>query len=188
MVSRIKLNKKAKINKAKKICELYSEGKYTIAACCEAEGINYYTFQGWAQSNLSEEDIATGKYRRGFIQEVQELYKRALVQNETNYKMLLKDAAREGLLKRARGITYTETRREARLDKEGNSNGIVIYKTERYIPPDSRILIFIANCLNLLFDNAEIKKLSINLKSPFHSLAYEDLKALRAKLESEQNS
>lgn len=48
MGSKVRLTKKAKIDKTKRICKLYSEGKYTIAACCEAEGINYNTFQGWA--------------------------------------------------------------------------------------------------------------------------------------------
>ncbi|MGF7082819.1 hypothetical protein [Mucilaginibacter sp. UYCu711] len=84
MGSKVKLSKQAKIGAAKRICDLYSQGQYTIAACCEAEGISYYTFQGWAQTNLIDQNIRDGVYRRGFVQEVQELYKKALAQNEVN--------------------------------------------------------------------------------------------------------
>lgn len=158
MKGKVRLSKKAKINKAKRICKLYSEGKYTIATCCEAEGINYNTFQGWAQSNLTKGDIANGRQRRGFVQEVQELYKRALEENQTNYKALLKNAARDGLLRRANGITYTETHTQTRFDIYGNEIGSIIHKIEKYLPPDVTVLIFLAKCLALFDDRNESNK------------------------------
>jgi len=186
MGSKVNLSRKAKVEKAKKICKLYSEGMYTIAACCEAEGINYNTFQGWAQSNLSKEDIANGKYRRGFVQEVQELYKKALEQNDTNYKVLLKDAAREGILKRAHGIRYVETHTQARFDIYGNSVGSIIHKIERYLPPDVSILIFLSKCLALFDSQDERNKEFIgSIKSKFQDLTLEQLQAKRLELEKE---
>jgi hypothetical protein len=185
MGSKIKLSKKVKIEKAKKICKLYSEGKYTIAACCEVEGINYNTFQGWAQSNLSEEDIKNGKYRRGFVQEVQELYKSALRENETNYKALLKDVAREGLLKRANGISYVETHSRANFDNHGNRIGTMIYKIEKYLPPDVTLLIFLSKCLALFDSRDENKELICSLKNQYQHLTIEELRTKRLELERE---
>ncbi|WP_345105315.1 hypothetical protein [Mucilaginibacter panaciglaebae] len=138
-----------KIDKAKRICKLYSTGEYTIATCCKAEGIEYNTFQGWAQPNLSEEDIKNEGYRRGFVHEVHVLYKKALINNEINFKALLRDAAREGLLDRARGTVHTETHLKVKYDSNGNAISTVIRKIEKYLPPDTNILIFLANCLRI---------------------------------------
>lgn len=155
MNSKIKLPRSIKIDKAKKICELYGEGEYTISTCCKTFDVKYNTFQQWAQPNLTQADIQTGRLRRGFVQDVHDLYKRAVARNEANYKALLKDATREGLLMRASGTRYTETHTEAKLDVHGIPTNMVIRKIERTVLPDTGILIFLAK--NLFGDHFNTK-------------------------------
>jgi hypothetical protein len=149
-VGKSKTPKAAIIVKARKICELYKEGN-TIASCCEAIGVKYNTFQQWAQPNLSPEEIKLGNYRRGFVHDVHDLYKEALKENNINYKSLLKDAYREALLRRIAGYTYTETTQKFLFDTYGNKIGAILIKTEKHMPPDAGLLIFIAELLNIHF-------------------------------------
>src|SRR6478736_4239760 len=103
MKARARLSKSDKIKKAIQICDAYAKGIYTIRACCEAVGVDYSTFQHWAQASLTEDVIRAKKTRRGFVLEVHERYKKALNENEFNFKALLKNAARQGLLLRLTG-------------------------------------------------------------------------------------
>jgi len=186
MGQKVKHSKESKIVKAKEICRLYSEGEYTIAACCETAGVKYETFKQWAQPNLSEKDIALANFRRGFVPDVHALYKRALASNEVNYKALLRNAAKEGLLRRASGIKYVETSTQAYIDEFGNSRGAVISKIEKYLPPDITILIFLANCLNLFDEHNENNRQFItDFKNQFKHLTDEQLFEKRLELESE---
>jgi len=149
-VSKSKIPRVLIIEKASKICELYKEGN-TIASCCEAVDVKYNTFQQWAQPNLSKEEIKLGNYRRGFVQDVHDMYKRALQENDTNYKVLLKDAYREAVLRRMAGYTYVETTQKFLFDSQGNKAGVILTKTEKHMPPDPGLLIFIAERLNIHF-------------------------------------
>ncbi len=185
MITKCKLPKSIKIDKAKEICKLYSEGEYTIATCCEVVGVKYETFKQWAQPNLSEEDIALSNFRRGFVPDVHSLYKRALANKEVNYKALLRNAAREGLLKRASGIKYVETSTQAYIDEFGNSRGAVISKIEKYLPPDTTILIFLANFLSLFDPKDESNRGFIDdFRNKFKHLTNEQLYEKRLELES----
>lgn len=39
------------------ICELYASGEYTIASCCEANGISYRTFVRWCRQSKRYDDL-----------------------------------------------------------------------------------------------------------------------------------
>lgn len=191
MNSKIKLPRSIKIDKAKKICELYGEGEYTIATCCDTFDIKYNTFQQWAQPNLTQEDIEKGGFRRGFVQDVHDLYKRALERNEANYKALLKDATRKGLMMRASGTRYTETLTEAKLDVHGNPFDMVIRKIERIVLPDTGILIFLAKNLFQGYFQHQTYPITQDsvLKNPLQNLTKEQLEIKRIELmESDGNS
>ena len=184
MKKRANLTAKVKIDKAKTICELYSKGEYTISSCCKAVEVKYETFKQWTQPNLTEEDITLGNYRPGFIPAIHFLYKKALETNKVNYKALLEDAAREGLLKRANGISYVETHTQAKFDVNGNSIGAIINKIEKYLPPDVTVLIFLANCLALFDRRDESNREFISaLKNKYKHLTIEELQAKRLELE-----
>jgi hypothetical protein len=177
MKTKTKLPKSMKIDNAKKICELYSKGEFTIAALCDAIGIKYETFRQWAQPNLTENDIKIGNYRRGFVHVVHDLYKSALSANRANYKTLLKNVVREGMLKRAKGITCTETHTTAVIDLMGNSTGVMIKKVEKYIPPDTALLIFIAKSIDPLFIiDQTVNQNFTNIKDSLKYLTNEQLK------------
>jgi hypothetical protein len=186
MGKRATLSTKSKIERAKKICELYSMGEYTISSCCDALEVKYETFKQWAQPNLTKEDIQKGNYRPGFIPAIHSLYKRALENNNVNYKVLLKDTVRMGILKRANGITYTETETIARYDEDGKQAGIIVRKNEKVILPDTGLLIFLAKCLGLFDCQSESNREFIGtLKSQFEHLTTKELQAKRLELEEE---
>ncbi|MFN0291332.1 hypothetical protein [Pedobacter helvus] len=135
-----KLSLEEKLRRARKICELYSLGEYTIKSCCEVYSVKYSTFQYWAQPNRKPDSK-----RRGFVQDVHELYKRACVENEINFRERLKEAVRIGLLKLARGIEYEEEETVYRFDSNGMPYVSSVRKTTKTILPNDNVLIFLAN-------------------------------------------
>jgi hypothetical protein len=169
------LTMESKIKLSKAICELYAQGNFTIASCCEAVGVKYTTFKQWAQPNLSQEDIEVGKFRRGLVLEVHDLYKRALEGNETNYKALLKDATREGLLIRASGTKLIETQTESKYDIDGIFIGVSIRKIERSILPDTGLLIFLAKNLDKENFSINTNQTIIATEGPCQHFTYEQL-------------
>lgn len=183
--SRPHLTPQIKIKLAKMICSLYGEGQHTIASCCEAFNVDYNTFQSWAQPNLIVEDIENKTYRRGFVKDVHELYKETLLTKDVNYKALLKNAVREGVLKRVRGISYNEVHSVAKIDADGNPTSASIKKTERYIPPDTGVLIFLAKYLGLLITKFEASDIDTEHLYPFRHLSNEQLLTLRKQLDCE---
>jgi hypothetical protein len=129
-----------KVRRARKICELYSLGEYTIKSCCEVFSVKYSTFQYWAQPNR-----APDSKRRGFVHDVHELYKKACIENEINFRERLKEATRIGLLKLARGIEYEEIETIYRYDNNGTPYMDRIKKATKIILPNNNVLIFLAN-------------------------------------------
>jgi hypothetical protein len=182
MGNKVRLSKKVKINKVKCICRMYSEGEFTIATCCEATGIKYDTFKEWVQPSLSEEAIAIGNYRRGFIREAHLLYQKASIQNTINYKELLKNKTRSGILMRVTGTKVTETQTETRIDNDGSARIALVRKAEKFIPPDTTMLMFVAKSLNL-FPVISLQTNNNVVINNLHLLTDEELKKRRVELE-----
>jgi hypothetical protein len=187
MKARARLTKSDKIQKATQICEAYAKGIYTIKACCEAAGVDYSTFQHWAQVNLSADAIRAKMNRRGFVHEVHELYKDALVKNEFNFKALLKDAARQALLIRLTGLEYDEVQTVEKPDKEGNNKQVKkIIKTKRALPDITAIIFTLKSLDSENFKEIEHKKVEIT--TGFEHFSLEELSAKRIELYNILNS
>ncbi len=139
---RRKIPHEAKLNKAKRICELYSQGIYTLKSCCAVENVKYSTFQYWAQPNR----VLNSK-RRGFMHDVHALYKKAVEENKENFTLLLKQAVREGILLKARGSEFEEVKTTIKLN--GLKQNLHISKKKIIILPSDLILIYLANSLKL---------------------------------------
>lgn len=126
---------------------MYEVGDVTIDSCCDAVDINTNTFYQWACPSvddfisLSNERQKELK-RRGFVQEVHDLFKKARENNDANYDKLVKNKAREALLELIKGGWYEEVHTIEKLDNDGN----VLYKTEKkirkYREPDTTAVIF----------------------------------------------
>jgi hypothetical protein len=138
------LSKVDRINISKKVCQLYVEDIYTIASCCEAWGIMYCTFQSWAQPQLTDKQINSKEYRKGFIHEVHELYKSALKRRKQNFRRMLLDAAYEGMLKNVRGCTYNEISTNIIIGDNGKVKSHITTTRTRVILPSTTMLIYLA--------------------------------------------
>jgi len=183
MGAKARLSNQAKITKAKKICKHYSEGEYTIATCCKAECVEYTTFQGWAQPNLTQEDIENGNYRRGFVHDVHVMYKKAVVSNRSNYKLLLKNVVRAGLLQRMRGMNVEEVQTTIIYDLNGNPIGTRIKKKEKLVLPDTSALIFIAKNIDEDFSDKKKSEVETDLHNPYENFTLQELRNERLRLE-----
>lgn len=185
-VSKPKLSAQIRIERAKEICELYSYGEYTIASCCKALSVNYSTFQYWAQVNLSEDDIKKGRYRRGFVHDVHELYKRAINENNKNRRELIRDAALDGLLLKARGVEYEEVIDQITYDKKGKVTGSKKTTTNKIILPSDSALIFLAKNLDkATFGDEVMQSPKLEVLDKYAGMTLEEVKAERIRLEAE---
>ena len=134
--------KDVNIKKARTICDLYATGKYTIENCCESEGVPYATFYGWITNT-----------RTGFIQEIQELYKKA--EEEKNYnrkksleerKLSIGEKALVALEKKVEGWTWEE------ITKEGKNVKVV---TKFQVPDTASIIFSLTNAFEDEFKNRQ---------------------------------
>jgi hypothetical protein len=82
-----------KIEVAKRICDLYAANTFTIASCCEKEGITDHTFRVWKNE----------------ISEISDYYKEAKNANNTGFKALLHDTGKKSLLELVEGKEVTDS-------------------------------------------------------------------------------
>lgn len=191
MKSRFKLTKSERVEKAKKICELYSSGEFTIKSCCAAVGVDYSTFQHWTQPHLTDSDIESGNYRRGFVLDVHLMYKKAIIENDSNFKLLIKHTARQGLLLRITGTEYEEIQEEEKLDKNGNLIPVSRKRIHKRVLPDVTALIF--SLKNLDKENFQEKVThnlngNIGVSTGFEHMTLSELQAKKRELEEQLNS
>jgi hypothetical protein len=136
-------NKERKIEVGKKICDLYHTRKYTIQTCCDLMEVPYHTFYQWVQFNVTDEQIASKQYLRGFVQEVHYYYIKGFIIPEPDFTLLLKNKVRESFLKRMSGYMETTTQTKQIFDKDGNQKHIIITTSQQFIMPSPHALIFI---------------------------------------------
>lgn len=186
------LSNAQRIEKARQICELYSYGIYNIESCCNAVDVPYMTFKDWAQPNATEEMIEKKLCRRGFVLAIHLMYKEALENNTVNYKLLVKQKVREGLLLKATGLDYEEVRTEVKVDKEtGQSLPVSISRTSKKILPDTTALIFMAKNVDSETFKDSVEQVhtgSLNLTTGLQGKSYEELKEMQKQIEAQLES
>lgn len=156
----------------KEVCTQFGKGVYTIQSCCDNAGVAYYTFARWCAPDY--EPKAGLKRPRGFVQDVQDAYKKAKEVAAETFKTELKEHCRVGLLKRVKGFTYTETQTEIETDKDGTPRPVKIRKTEKTVLPDVTALIFCSkNVDSETFKDVVENKHSGNVG--IHSTGFEEL-------------
>ncbi|MDR0682028.1 MAG: hypothetical protein LBG15_09315 [Dysgonamonadaceae bacterium] len=121
--------KKRNIKKARAICDLYATDKHTIESCCESEGVPYATFYCWVTP-----------CRKGYVQDIQELYKKACEERQENRKRSIEERklsigekALVALEKKIEGWTWQETTQE---------NGKATKIVDKFQVPDTASIIF----------------------------------------------
>lgn len=162
--------KKRNIEKARKICDLYATDKYTIESCCESEGVPYATFYGWITST-----------RTGFIQEIQELYKKADEEKSFNRKKSLEERKKTigekaliALEKKIEGWTWDEVTKEGK-DKK---NGKMVKVVSKFQVPDTASIIFATtNAFPEEFKNKHNTDLTTNGKPIIDKIEVEIVKS-----------
>ncbi|GEO06611.1 hypothetical protein AAE02nite_42750 [Adhaeribacter aerolatus] len=191
MKAKVKLSNAEKIKRAKQICLLYSSGEFTIKSSCEAVGVDYSTFQHWAQPHLTEEDLVLGKFRRGFVLDVHLLYKRSLIENNINYKLLLKNSARQSLLDRITGTEYEEVQKEENLNEMGKIIPVKIRRiTKRSLPDVSAIIFALKSLDKENFQDKMTHSINghISIYTGFEHLTLSELEDKKRELQDQLNS
>jgi hypothetical protein len=179
-----------KIGLSRKICELYKQGN-TIESSCTACGIIYNTFQSWAQPKLSQEDIESGNYRRGFVQEVHDIYKRATDIKIENFHAAMKNASDKSLLRLISGEEYEEVTTEVRVDANGETKPVSIRKTTKLRLPLATAVIFVKKQLEPEVWGEKVRTshpgILIN-RSEYEGKSRKELAEIKAALEEKLNS
>lgn len=120
-----------KIKIAKAICDKYATGKYTIASCCDSEGLSEKQFLNWGLD----------------IPEISDMYERAK-QLATEYrKNDLKVCALNSLRRLVEGFEYEETHQEGKpmVNEKGIQTGItvtMVKKVKKTFAPNPTAVIF----------------------------------------------
>jgi hypothetical protein len=188
--SKPQISYSSKICLSRKICELYKQG-HTIESSCTAFGIIYNTFQSWAQPKLSQEDIESGNYRRGFVQEVHEIYKRATDVKTENFHLAMKNASDESLLRLILGEEYEEVTKEVKIDADGNAQAVSIRTTIKRILPNAAAVIFTKKQLEPEVWSERIKTEHGTIvihRNEYEGMSRKELAAEKARLEDKLNS
>lgn len=115
-----------KIEIAKKICEIYSTGKYTIDSVCSTQGVPVRTFYQW----------------RSEITEIADLVRKAKGKRRDERKGELVELAETALHKRLNGWPVEETIIEGGMTPEGEMQRKRMRKTRKVVPPDSTLIIY----------------------------------------------
>lgn len=185
------LSEKLKI--AEKVCDLYAEGGYTLESCCNAVGININTFYQSAcpmveDFNSLSESKQKELLRRGFVQEIQHFLKKAKKTRKINYKLLLLDHARIGLLKLIQGYVYEETHSIQVKNENGEEEFKPVRKIQKYVPPNVAAVIFALKSTDPENFSDKVELVSYKLdpqRERISKLTNEELEAEIKKLEDE---
>lgn len=118
---------------ARVICDKYVTGEYTLESCCKTNGVPYATFYSW----ITED-------RNGFIQDIQDLYKKTLAEKRIKESSELVHLAKTALKKKLSFEEYEEKSYEEKSTPEGT---IKISKTitKKIIPSTGDIALALNN-------------------------------------------
>ncbi len=172
--ARPRRGKAKNIELAEKICNKYAEGTNTIEGVCENYSVKYATFHSW---------ITEG--RKGYIQEVQALYKKAIEQCDANYDTELKNKAKESLLKKVSYVEIEETHTETKVGSDGKPISSSIKKVKKtLVPTDSAIIFSLTNKDPKNFQNSHSIKgeLEVTIKDKWENATVEELEAEEKRL------
>lgn len=102
----------------RKICDLYSSGKYTLTEACSYFGIKITRFRKWTCPAVDIEQLVLDglPLPKGFVMECREMYAAAKEIGNLNFRDNLKDLTRKGILKRVEGYDDEEITVEQELD------------------------------------------------------------------------
>ena len=123
-----------KIEKGKRICDLYAANNFTIASCCESEGITDLTFRIWCNE----------------INEINDAYKAAKTQSEVAYKTRLRQKTLTALERGVEGWEYKKTTKE--IKKIDGKEYTRITETIEQVLPNPTLIIFSATNTNNIND------------------------------------
>ncbi len=126
MIQGVKLKETQKIEKAKRICEKYALGTYTLLSCCESEGISDNTFRKWCND----------------ISDISDSFKNAQTAADNQYKKELKEKAKTALTKLIEGFESVESFQEGVPDKKGKITTTKVTTKKRFIGPNPIAVIF----------------------------------------------
>lgn len=126
--ARMKQNARAneKLEIAKKICEKYATGEFTIESCCHNAGIEKSTFHYWKIENP----------------EIMAMFNDAKKKHNAIRKTGLKEKAETGLEQLILGFWITETDTEEMFSKTGQLVGKKVKTKNRFIQPQTAAVIF----------------------------------------------
>lgn len=130
---------------AKKICNLYSTGKYTLTALCEHFQVKMASFNKWAAPSVNVAELLIKKepLPQGCIPEVNQWYLDAKRRHNLAFMSILDERAKVGLMQKIEGREWEETVEEEELDPETKEMVVVKRKTKRgKDAPDTAALIF----------------------------------------------
>ncbi len=174
----VKLKKEQKIEIAKRICENYALGTYTLLSCCEREGISDNTLRTWVNE----------------ISEISVSFKEAQVVADSQYKKELKEKAKTALTKLIEGFESVETYQEGTPDKKGKIITTKVTTKKRFIGPNPTAVIFALTNVdseNFKHKNETSGTLAVTGKIQVENVAKltdEELEAQIKELEKGQNT
>ena len=178
--------KRQKVAVAKKICEKYAEGKYTIESVCKSYGVPIRTFTQWA---FDWESRGYDSPTPGFVAEIAELYKKSKEQFDIEQIADLRELALTGLQKKLKGYDFEEVHTELKeVLLESGEKALVpkgIKKVKKHIPPSDTAIIFVTkNLVSEKFSETYVQKHegSVETKSELDGLSKEELEERIAKL------
>ena len=177
-----------KLHIAEKVCRLYAEGGYTLESCCNAAGIKVNTFYQWAcpmveNFNSLSESKQIELIRRGFVQKIQDSLKEAKKAGTINFKLLLLDRARMGLLKMLEGYYYEEVQSIQVKNEYGEHEFRPIRKTQKYMPPNATAVIFALKCTDAENFSDKVEIVSSKLDPDWERLSKLTIEELKAEIE-----
>lgn len=133
------MTKPERIAIAEKICKLYETDQHTIGSCCEANGIDYSTLSLWVN-----------RESKHYIQQIQELYKKAQDTKRKANNCKLVKLARTALEKKLSFWEYVEKTTETTETPTGT---ITKYKeVNKFIIPTATDIAIALNNLDSDFD------------------------------------
>jgi hypothetical protein len=120
------LTKDEKIDKAKRICDIYALGNHTIESAANSEGVLVRTFFEW----------------RTRISEVSELYKEAQKIAMSERVEVLKEIALNGFGRLLTGFHMDEETKEYTVGADGKAKVSKLKTVKKYYPPSTGAIIF----------------------------------------------
>ena len=152
---------------ATKICDKYKEGFHTIESICNAYDVTYAAFHCWITPD-----------RKGFIQEVQALYKEACDSSDENFGLLIKNAAREELLNRLKPRVATDVKIEDVKNTQGEVTGEKTTTTHKTVMPDATSVIFALtnkDALNFKNQHSLVGEISVIERDKYEGMSLDEL-------------